>query len=98
MLQCLALTTRLPRLIVTTLLHIECSPRKQRSASLQVARSFIDRYLEHHPQTHVETLDLWGTHVPLVPLIRAISVPSTLNISLAPLARLLTVRVKPVMV
>lgn len=64
MLQCLALTTRLPRLIVTTLLHIECSPRKQRSASLQVARSFIDRYLEHHPQTHVETLDLWGTPLP----------------------------------
>ncbi|QHC96749.1 MULTISPECIES: FMN-dependent NADH-azoreductase [unclassified Pseudomonas] len=49
---------------MTTLLHIECSPRKQRSASLQVARSFIDRYLQHHPQTHVETLDLWGMPLP----------------------------------
>lgn len=64
MLQCLALSPRLPRLHVTTLLHIECSPRKQRSASLQVARSFIDRYLQHQPQTHVETLDLWGTPLP----------------------------------
>ncbi|WP_456022111.1 FMN-dependent NADH-azoreductase [Pseudomonas protegens] len=49
---------------MTTLLHIECSPRKQRSASLQVARSFIDRYLQHQPQTHVETLDLWSLHLP----------------------------------
>ena len=49
---------------MTTLLHIECSPRKQRSASLQVARSFIDRYLQHHPHTHVEILDLWSMPLP----------------------------------
>lgn len=47
-----------------TLLHIECSPRKQRSASLEVARSFIDRYLEHAPDTRVITLDLWGMVLP----------------------------------
>jgi len=29
-----------------------------------VARSFIDRYRQHHPQTHVETLDLWGLPLP----------------------------------
>lgn len=45
---------------MTTLLHIECSPRKQRSASLEVARSFIERYQQNHPQTQVETLDLWN--------------------------------------
>nr|WP_207199789.1 MULTISPECIES: NAD(P)H-dependent oxidoreductase [unclassified Pseudomonas] len=64
MLQCLALSPRLPRLNVTTLLHIECSPRKQRSASREVARSFIERHQQHHPQTRVETLDLWSLHLP----------------------------------
>ena len=49
---------------MTTLLHIECSPRKQRSASLQVADNFIDRYVQHHPQIHVETLDLWSLQLP----------------------------------
>lgn len=49
---------------MTTLLHIECSPRKQRSASLEVARQFIDRYQQHHPQTRLETLDLWGMQLP----------------------------------
>ena len=56
--------SRMPRLNVTTLLHIECSPRKQRSASLQVAGNFIDRYVQRHPQTHVETLDLWSLQLP----------------------------------
>lgn len=64
MLQCLALINRMPRPNVTTLLHIECSPRKQRSASRQVARSFIERYQLHHPQMHIETLDLWGIQLP----------------------------------
>lgn len=49
---------------MTTLLHIECSPRKQRSASLQVAGNFIDRYVQRHPQTNVETLDLWSLQLP----------------------------------
>jgi FMN-dependent NADH-azoreductase len=46
------------------LVHIECSPRKQRSASLQVARSFIARYQEHHPDTEIVTLDLWAMALP----------------------------------
>ncbi|WP_065259433.1 FMN-dependent NADH-azoreductase [Pseudomonas bananamidigenes] len=49
---------------MTTLLHIECSPRKQRSASMEVARSFIERYRNNHPQTQVCTLDLWNLQLP----------------------------------
>ena len=47
-----------------TLLHIECSPRKQRSASLEVARSFIACYRENAPDTEVVTLDLWNMALP----------------------------------
>ncbi|WP_085584350.1 MULTISPECIES: FMN-dependent NADH-azoreductase [unclassified Pseudomonas] len=49
---------------MTTLLHIECSPRKQRSASLETARHFIHRFQQHRPQTEVETLDLWSLPLP----------------------------------
>ena len=49
---------------MTTLLHIECSPRKQRSASLEVARSFIARYRENTPDTEIITLDLWNMALP----------------------------------
>jgi len=49
---------------MTTLLHIECSPRKQRSASLEVARSFITRYEENTPDSEIITLDLWSMVLP----------------------------------
>ncbi|EJM72977.1 FMN-dependent NADH-azoreductase [Pseudomonas sp. GM60] len=49
---------------MTTLLHIECSPRKQRSASLEVARSFIARFRENTPDTDIITLDLWNMALP----------------------------------
>lgn len=49
---------------MTTLLHIECSPRKQRSASIEVAQRFIERYRQNDPQTQVRTLDLWSLHLP----------------------------------
>ena len=49
---------------MATLLHIECSPRKQRSASLEVARRFISRYQEHIPNTEILTLDLWNMALP----------------------------------
>ncbi|NCE86720.1 FMN-dependent NADH-azoreductase [Pseudomonas sp. Q1] len=49
---------------MTTLLHIECSPRKQRSASLDVARQFIARYQHNAPDTEVITLDLWALELP----------------------------------
>ncbi|WP_395607791.1 FMN-dependent NADH-azoreductase [Pseudomonas sp. B22129] len=49
---------------MTTLLHIECSPRKQRSASLEIARHFISRYQQNAPVTEVVTLDLWSLDLP----------------------------------
>jgi FMN-dependent NADH-azoreductase len=49
---------------MTTLLHIECSPRKQRSASLELADSFITRFQENTPDTDVTTLDLWNMALP----------------------------------
>ncbi|MET1077608.1 MAG: NAD(P)H-dependent oxidoreductase [Pseudomonas sp.] len=49
---------------MTRLLHIQCSPRKQRSASLEVARSFIAAYQQQRPDTEVVTLDLWAMALP----------------------------------
>jgi FMN-dependent NADH-azoreductase len=46
------------------LLYIEASPRKERSASIEVARAFIDEYERTHPGDAVETLDLWHTSIP----------------------------------
>lgn len=46
------------------LLHIESSPRKQRSASIEVARAFIDTWCARHPQGSVDTLDVWATALP----------------------------------
>ena len=46
------------------LLHIECSPRKDRSASIEVAQSFISRLLGSHPDLEVTTLDLWQISLP----------------------------------
>lgn len=49
---------------MTTLLHIACSPRKQRSASREVALAYIDAYREAHPGAQVSTLDLWDGALP----------------------------------
>ncbi len=46
------------------LLHIECSPRKQRSASIEVAHAFIETWRVRHPQGSVDTLDVWATALP----------------------------------
>jgi FMN-dependent NADH-azoreductase len=46
------------------LLHIEASPRKTRSASLDAARAFIDAYRLSHPQASIETLDVWRMRLP----------------------------------
>jgi FMN-dependent NADH-azoreductase len=46
------------------LLHIEASPRKQRSASRQVALAFIDAWQRHHPASTIDTLDVWSTALP----------------------------------
>lgn len=49
---------------MTTLLHIEASPRKTRSASIEVARGFIERFRAARPDTEVTTLDLWNGALP----------------------------------
>jgi FMN-dependent NADH-azoreductase len=46
------------------LLYIEASPRKERSASIQIARTFISEYERTHPSDTVETLDLWSNTLP----------------------------------
>ena len=46
------------------LLHIESSPRKQRSASIEVANAFIAAWKVRHPQATVDTLDVWATPLP----------------------------------
>lgn len=46
------------------LLHIESSPRKQRSASIEVARAFIDAWRAAHPDGTVDVLDVWSEPMP----------------------------------
>ena len=46
------------------LLYIEASPRKERSASIEIARIFVDEYKRTHPSDKVETLDLWHLSIP----------------------------------
>ncbi|MFM0222822.1 FMN-dependent NADH-azoreductase [Paraburkholderia dipogonis] len=47
-----------------TLLHIESSPRKKRSASLDVARAYLDAYRDAHPDHRIDVLDLWSVELP----------------------------------
>ena len=44
-----------------TLLHVISSPRKQRSASIQVANAFIDAWKSRHPEGNIDTLNVWET-------------------------------------
>lgn len=46
------------------LLHVEASPRKQRSASLEVARAFIEDWRGRHPDATLDTLDVWTADLP----------------------------------
>src|ERR1700726_2649175 len=47
-----------------TLLHIESSPRKTRSASLDVARAYLEAYRDAHPDHPIDVLDLWAIELP----------------------------------
>ena len=49
---------------MSKLLYIEASPRKDRSASIEVAQSFISAFSEKGADNTVETLDLWNTVLP----------------------------------
>jgi FMN-dependent NADH-azoreductase len=46
------------------LLYIEVSPRKDRSASIEVAQSYISKFLTSSTENSVETLDLWDLTLP----------------------------------
>jgi FMN-dependent NADH-azoreductase len=46
------------------LLYVEASPRKQRSASIEVAQAFLAAYRAAHPDDEIETLDLWAVDLP----------------------------------
>ncbi|MFC3282181.1 FMN-dependent NADH-azoreductase [Litchfieldella rifensis] len=49
---------------MSTVLHIASSPRRQRSASLEIAQAFISHYCQRYPATEVKTLDLWRMDLP----------------------------------
>ena len=51
---------------MATLLYIESSPRKERAASIAVARRFLDAYRRRNPQDVIESLDLWAMKLPLL--------------------------------
>jgi FMN-dependent NADH-azoreductase len=46
------------------LLYIEASPRKPRSHSIAIARTFLDAYQEANPRASIDTLDLWAETLP----------------------------------
>jgi len=46
------------------LLYVEASPRKERSASIAVAKAFVEEYRKTHPGDEIDTLDLWGMTLP----------------------------------
>jgi FMN-dependent NADH-azoreductase len=49
---------------MTIILHVSSSPRRQRSASLEAAHSFITNFRGHIPDTQVKHLDLWDIELP----------------------------------
>jgi FMN-dependent NADH-azoreductase len=46
------------------LLYIEASPRKKRSASIEVSRAFMEAYHKAHPGDKIETVDVWASDLP----------------------------------
>ena len=49
---------------MSKLLYIEVSPRKDRSASIEVAQSFLEAYQDGNTDNQIETLDLWELKLP----------------------------------
>ena len=46
------------------LFHVVSSPRKERSASIEVANAFIGAWLRKNPSGVVETLNVWDAQLP----------------------------------
>lgn len=49
---------------MSRVLYIESSPRKERSASIQVASAFLDEYQKAHPGDTVDKRSVWETELP----------------------------------
>ncbi len=49
---------------MSKLLYIEVSPRKDRSASIEVAQFFLEAYQDGSTDNQVEVLDLWDLNLP----------------------------------
>lgn len=49
---------------MSQLLHIQASPRAQRSRSIPIAEAFINAYSDTHPQVKVKTIDVWNMDLP----------------------------------
>ena len=49
---------------MSNLLYVECSPRKQRSASIEVSRAFIEAYAAAHPHDTIDRIDIWDLELP----------------------------------
>lgn len=49
---------------MSKLLYIEASPRKKRSASIEIAHVFLNEYEKKHAASEVQTLDLWQKNIP----------------------------------
>jgi FMN-dependent NADH-azoreductase len=49
---------------MANLLYVEASPRKQRSASIEVAQAFLDSYRDSHPGHTVHKMDVWNLALP----------------------------------
>lgn len=49
---------------MSRLLYIESSPRKKRSASIEIARVFLDEYKKTHAHDEIQTIDLWHKEIP----------------------------------
>lgn len=47
-----------------SVLYVESSPRKTRSASIQVARAFTDTLMATAPGVRIDVLDVWNTALP----------------------------------
>ena len=46
------------------LLYVESSPRKARSASIEVSKAFLKAWQASHPDGTVDVLDVWSTPLP----------------------------------
>ena len=60
---------------MATPLYVETSPRKQRSASIEVARAFIDAYRQLHPADSIQEIHVWNLNLPeFAPLHQSIEI------------------------